>query len=71
VTEDLAKRRFLIISLIRLMGVLFVFSGIANIAGKLFPDFSPVLGYFLLINGIADFFIIPRILVRKWRTPDA
>lgn len=69
--EDLAKRRFMILSLIRLMGVMFVFSGIANIAGKLFPALSPWLGYVLLINGIVDFFIIPRILVRKWRTPDA
>ncbi len=69
--EDLAKRRFLTISLVRLMGVVFVFTGIANIAGKLFPALSPVLGYVLLINGIVDFFLIPRILARKWRTPDA
>ena len=68
--EDLAKARFFTLSFVRLLGLVCVFAGVANIGGKLFPELTPWLGYVLLVNGVADFFIIPVILKRKWRTPD-
>ena len=69
--EDLAKKRFYALSLVRLFGLICVFAGIANIGGKILPELMPWLGYVLLVNGVADYFIIPVFLKRKWRTPDA
>jgi hypothetical protein len=69
-TEAEAKRRFVILNLVRLSALIFVFVGAANIGGKLMPEAAPTLGYVLLILGAIDFFVAPVLLKRMWRTPD-
>ena len=68
--EDQAKQRFMIINLVRFSALAFIFAGAANVAGKLLPEFTPMLGYVLLIIGAADFFLAPVLLKRMWRSPD-
>jgi hypothetical protein len=64
--EKLARQRFNTLNLVRFLGVASAFAGAANIGGKLLPDLAPWLGYFLLINGIADVFLIPALLKKSW-----
>lgn len=70
-TEELARKRFAILNLVRFGAIAFVLAGAANIGGKLLPDLSPALGYVLLVGGALDFFLAPVLLKRGWRNPDA
>ena len=66
-TEDLAKRRFLTIQLIRLAGVVMAFFGLWIIAGK--SELPLLLGYFLFLNGLFDALFLPIILAKRWKSP--
>lgn len=68
--EELAKKRFMILNLVRFSALAFIFAGAANIGGKLLPELMPVLGYVLLVIGAIDFFLAPVLLKRLWRTPE-
>lgn len=68
--EEQARTRVGILNLVRFSGVALVFAGIANIAGKLLPDMAPVLGYALFFTGIFEFYTLPVLLRRRWRTPE-
>lgn len=68
--EELAKKRFMILNLVRFSALAFIFAGAANIGGKLLPELMPVLGYVLLVIGTIDFFLAPVLLKRLWRTPE-
>ena len=68
--ETLAKRRFMILNLVRLVAIGIVVAGIANLGGKFLPDMTPWLGYILLVIGAVDYFVAPAFLKRQWRTPD-
>lgn len=70
-SDEMARKRFAILNLIRFVSIGFVFAGAANIGGKLLPGLSPALGYVLLIVGALDFFLAPALLKRGWRNPDA
>jgi hypothetical protein len=69
--EDLAKKRFMLLNLVRLMGLVLTMGGLANLAGKFLPELAPLFGAFLLVTGAVDFFLVPALLKRAWRTPDA
>lgn len=69
-TEEQAKQRFLVLTLVRVFALVMVFAGIANLGGRLFPDLAPVLGGVLLVAGAADFFLAPALLKKHWRTQD-
>jgi hypothetical protein len=69
-TEELAKKRFMILNLVRFSALAFIFAGAANIGGKLLPELMPTLGYILLVIGAVDFFLAPVLLKRMWRTPE-
>lgn len=69
--EELARKRFMILNLVRFGAIAFVFAGAANVGGKLLPGYSPGLGYILLVAGALDFFLAPVLLKRGWRNPDA
>ncbi|GGB97232.1 hypothetical protein GCM10011494_14630 [Novosphingobium endophyticum] len=65
--RDPAAARFAIIQAVRLTGVACVIGGMIIATGRSsLPDW---IGYVLLANGLVDVFVIPPILVRKWRTP--
>lgn len=66
-TEDQARRRFMLLNLVRLGGLAVVMAGMANLGGKLLPEFAPLLGYALAVAGAADFFIAPVLLKKAWR----
>ena len=68
--EELAKKRFMILNLVRFSALAFIFAGAANIGGKLLPELTPTLGYILLVIGAVDFFMAPVLLKRMWRTPE-
>jgi hypothetical protein len=69
-SEELAKKRFNKLNFTRLLGLLFVMAGAANVTGKLLPSLTPWLGYVLLVNGAVDFFLLPVMLKAKWRNQD-
>jgi hypothetical protein len=69
-TEEQAKKRFMILNLVRFSALAFIFAGAANIGGKLLPELMPMLGYVLLVIGAVDFFLAPVLLKRMWRTPE-
>lgn len=69
-TEEEAKKRFLILNLVRLFALAMVLAGVLNISGRLLPDLAPVLGYVLLVFGAADFFLAPVLLRKMWRGRD-
>lgn len=64
--EALAKRRFTTINLVRLAGVAQVLLALAVFNEALdWPQWAAVL---LLVNGMADTFLIPTLLARRWST---
>lgn len=65
--KDPAATRFAIIQAVRLSGVGLVIAGILVATGRSpLPDW---IGYPLLAVGLVEVFVIPQVLVRKWRTP--
>ena len=67
-TDDLARKRFLTLGLIRLAGVAFAFLGAAFIA-KRWIEPAEIIGGLLIAIGAVDVLVIPIILAKRWRTP--
>lgn len=65
---DPAAARFWMLQLMRLGGVLLVVGALLIISGRI-PG-PEVLGYGLLILGMVEFFVMPMLLARRWKTPD-
>ncbi|MFZ1741609.1 MAG: hypothetical protein WAT93_02080 [Pontixanthobacter sp.] len=66
--EALARKRFYTLSIIRLIGAISVMLGMMAAGGL--SGWPIWIGYVLLIIGFGDFYIIPRMLAKRWRTPD-
>lgn len=66
--EDLAKKRFFALGLIRLGGVAIAFLGVAIIAKRLIEP-AEIIGGLLLIIAAVDVLVVPTLLAKKWRTP--
>jgi hypothetical protein len=66
--EELARRRFIVLNIVRLMGVALVFLGLAVHFGRV--DLPAPAGFILVILGFFEFFFLPNLLSRNWRTPD-
>lgn len=67
--EETARKRFLILQMIRLAGVAMTVFGAMIIAGRVI-DF-PELGYVLVVLGAIEFFAIPIMLARRWKSTGA
>ncbi|GAA4643145.1 hypothetical protein GCM10023115_11050 [Pontixanthobacter gangjinensis] len=66
--EALARNRFFMLSMVRLVGAIAVMTGLLIANGT---AGAPVwIGYILLAAGMAGFFIFPLLLAKRWRTPD-
>ena len=65
--EDLARKRYMVISAVRLAGAAMAVAGLLIVNGNIRAD--PLVGYFLLVVGLVDVFLMPMALARKWRTP--
>ncbi len=67
--DQTAQMRFSIISLVRLTGAILVAVGLLSVAEAI--DWIPQgLDYAMAIAGFFMAFIAPRMLARRWRSPD-
>lgn len=67
---DPARARFFAIQFARLSGVLVVFLGMAvSQTDLVFDGGAPILGGVLMLLGLVEFALVPKLLARKWRTP--
>jgi membrane protein YdbS with pleckstrin-like domain len=66
--ETLARNRFVVISVMRFAGVALVMLGFAIMGGVI--DLPRVVGAVFVIVGVADVFIMPLVLVRRWKAGD-
>jgi hypothetical protein len=64
--EIRARNRFMVINLIRTMGVGMVLLGILISSGKI--DLPVEAGYVLLAIGVVDIFLVPQLLAKRWST---
>jgi hypothetical protein len=67
--EAQAKQRFMILNLTRFLSVALVLLGVAIISGRLLSGMEFV-GYFFLILGVAEFFLMPVLLKKMWNKQD-
>lgn len=63
--EELAKKRYIHMMLVRFAGVIMFVLGAMVLVGKL--DWPMLLGYFLLFNGLLDALFMPAIMARIWK----
>lgn len=64
--EALAKRRFMLLNLVRLSGAALVLLGLAIAQGVI--ELPVVIGIILAAAGLFEFFFLPRLVARKWRS---
>jgi hypothetical protein len=67
--EKLARNRFFALNAIRLGGLALVLVAIAIHYGRI--DAPDIVAYILGPVGLFEFFVLPNIVARKWRTPGA
>ena len=71
-SDALAKKRFFALSIMRLMGAAFVAIGFILIGGGFALAGQPTdrwIGVAVVLVGVFDFAIMPKILARRWRSP--
>lgn len=66
-TDDLAKGRFIALTVVRFVGMALALLGLAIIAGKVAVPRE--VGYMFFVLGLLEALILPIILARKWKTP--
>jgi len=70
VSGDPAAVRWAAMQLSRLLGAVMVVAGMLIAAGRL-PALNfvpPPLAYLLIAAGLAEFFVVPLLLARRWRS---
>ena len=68
VSDETARNRWLVIVFARLAGVAMVVLGLLGTQGVVgMPMWA---AYVLLAVGLADVFLVPTFLARRWRSPD-
>ena len=67
--DKLARNRFLAMSLLRIAGALLMMIGMVIAAGR-FESMPRAAGVLLVIVGALDFALVPKLLVRRWKTPE-
>jgi hypothetical protein len=66
-TEDPARRRFMVVQTMRWAGVALVMLGLLVIDGRI--DLPREAGYVLFAVGIIDALVMPTVLARRWKSP--
>ena len=64
---DAARMRYQVLSLVRLMAAAQVVLGVVIIGGKLGLPY--IVGAALVLTGVLEFFLVPRLLARRCRSP--
>lgn len=70
--DSLARKRFFAITMIRIMGALFVMIGFVLIRGGWELAGQPTdrwIGIVFVLVGAFDFAVMPKLLARRWRSP--
>jgi drug/metabolite transporter (DMT)-like permease len=74
-TEAQAKQRLLILTLVKLFGVACVFAGVMlmtkHTALITNINLRRIVAAVLMLNGLADMTIVPRLLRRNWNRQDS
>ncbi len=66
--EETARRRYMVLNILRLSGLAMVLIGIAIHYGRL--DLPEILAWPLALFGLFDFFFAPALLARHWKKTD-
>ena len=66
--EALARRRFVILTIMRATGVVLMLAGMGIIGTRAIEP-SELIGGVVFLAGFLESLIVPRILIRAWRTP--
>lgn len=66
--DDEARKRWMVINAVRMSGLAMALIGIMGL-GSVF-DYPRSAAYVLVVVGLVDFFVMPLLLARKWRTPE-
>ena len=66
--RDPAAGRFLALQAVRLGGVVMTVLGAMIVAGTI--DAPNVVGFVLMLLGVVEFFVVPLMLARMWRSGD-
>jgi hypothetical protein len=66
-SDAVARNRWMVINAVRAAGVAMVLVGLL-IARQVIPE-PAWAGYVILAVGLADVFLVPLLLARKWRSP--
>lgn len=70
--DALAKKRFFALSSMRVMGAIFILAGFVLVRGGWELAGQPTdrwIGVAVVLIGVFDFAIMPRLLARRWRSP--
>lgn len=67
VADALARKRWAAITALRAVGAAMIVVGLLIVNGAI--ALPHVAGYVLVGIGLADTFVMPQFLARKWRTP--
>lgn len=65
--QDPARARWAMLQLIRLGGLLFILGGMVVLSDVV--SGPPVLGIGLLLIGLFEFFFLPVMIARRWKSP--
>lgn len=71
--RDPAMGRYFALQAVRASGAVLVLLGVLVQAGKgpgPLVELPPLVGIVLALAGLWDFFFLPRIVARRWRTPE-
>lgn len=71
--RDPAMGRYFALQAVRASGAVLVLLGVLVQAGKgpgPLAKLPPLVGIVLALAGLWDFFFLPRIVARRWRTPE-
>lgn len=68
-SADPAAARFLILQVLRLSGALLALGGVVVLSGR-FGTLPPEAGYALVGVGLAEFFFLPPLLAKRWKSED-
>jgi len=68
--RDPAAARFAMLQVVRLWGAAMLLLGVLLLSGKVawLPRLPDVVGYIVIAIGIAEFFVVPLFLARRWRS---
>lgn len=70
--RDPAMARFAVLQLVRLSGAVLVLLGVLAVSGRApawLAGLPVAAGYGLAALGMFEFFALPRLLARRWRSP--